>query len=285
MTSIVASARKSGYVVLYLADGARLAEHGKFIEPSPHRENVYDIPYLSQEFCSQLFMAHGDLIEQVGLKVSPETLKHFFTEAQLSKQIGQAEGEEEGDISLKELLRKGSEHQTISAPVYSCAVEVLMNQTEVPFLAVLDEYNVYHLPNGHYFHMEYDLHVNKSIPYDQINVFAPFMKSFASSSIDTSSPGPKRGAVVASISSTRPVSKEVTDQLVENMKQQPHVEMMEVSSFSKIEVDHVLANYECIGVGKLRFDEGKTISDEQEVAFLRMQSGCVGKKLLDGIIF
>jgi hypothetical protein len=49
----------------------------------------------------------------------------------------------------------------------------------------------------------------------------------------------------------------------------------EVLRLSRVEVEHMLANYESIGLGKLRLDQGDTVMNGQEVTFLRMVSGGV----------
>ena len=239
---------------------------------------------LSKDLCMQLLEAHSTQMEKADLRVTKEIWNKFFTTSQINKQLGFVEDD---NISLIELLEKVKnlemENVSIAAGIYSCAVHVLMSQTDVPFLAVLDAYNAYHYPRGHYYHMHYDENVRKSIPYDQINLFAPFMKSFQQSSTEKAL-GPKRGAILASMTYSCPLPIQVSKQLEEDMKARDHVEVVEVPHFTKIEMDHVLANYECIGVGKFRFDEGKTLTDEQEMAFLRMHSGGVGTKLLDGIM-
>merc|ERR1712166_570030 len=56
---------------------------------------------------------------------------------------------------------------------------------------------------------------------------------------------------------------------------------IEIPRFTSLEVDHILANYEATGVGKLRSDRGDTIMNLQEVEYLKMCSGSIGQKLLD----
>lgn len=59
---------------------------------------------------------------------------------------------------------------------------------------------------------------------------------------------------------------------------------IDVPRWSKLEVDHVLSNYELIGIGRLRFDRGDTVLNEQEVDNLRRLSGSVPQALLDECI-
>jgi small subunit ribosomal protein S29 len=62
------------------------------------------------------------------------------------------------------------------------------------------------------------------------------------------------------------------------------VDVVDVPTYSPLEVDHILSNFEVTGIGRLRFDRGETVMDNQEVAFLRILSCGVGQKLLDACI-
>merc|ERR1712087_821449 len=113
---------------------------------------------------------------------------------------------------------------------------------------------------GHYFHGHYDEKVRRHIPYNQINLFQPFIDAMDPSkeNDEETSAGPKRGAILSAISQTRPIPSKVTKALTKRMQERSDsVHMVNVLPYSKIELEHVIANYECIGVGKLRFDEGK----------------------------
>ena len=63
------------------------------------------------------------------------------------------------------------------------------------------------------------------------------------------------------------------------------ITVVDVSQYSPMEVDHILANFEAIGIGRLRFDQGATVMDAQEVTYLRILSGGTGQKLLDLCVF
>jgi hypothetical protein len=63
-----------------------------------------------------------------------------------------------------------------------------------------------------------------------------------------------------------------------------NAQVVDVPQYSAIEVDHILANFEIIGIGRLRFDRGETVMDKHEVAFLRMISGGLGQSLLDACV-
>ena len=55
---------------------------------------------------------------------------------------------------------------------------------------------------------------------------------------------------------------------------------IEVPRHSKEEHEAIVAHYECVGLGKLRFDKGKVLNDCHEMIFLHMVSGGVGRHLL-----
>ena len=62
------------------------------------------------------------------------------------------------------------------------------------------------------------------------------------------------------------------------------IQIVDVPTYSPIEVDHISSHFEVTGIGRLRFDRGGTVMDSQEVAFLQMFSCGVGQKLLDAYI-
>jgi hypothetical protein len=280
LASIVASARKSGHVVLYLPDGDRLRKNGFFITPNAHREGMFDLQNLSQEACEQLVVSHSD--DLVGMEADKETMEYYFKDSQLSRIPDYSDD----SISLLHLLRYAKERKNHAPMCYSVVVDRLMNQEEKPFLIVMDEFNCY-FDHGHYFHMAYDEDVRNAIPCDKINLFEHAMNamnlSVAEDAGMESSPRlMKRGAVIVGTTESHAVRRKVTDSLVvsaQNQGDQMHV--VDVPHFSDLEVDHILANFESIGLGKLRLDRGDTVLNEQEVAYLKMVSGRIGQKLVD----
>jgi hypothetical protein len=54
-----------------------------------------------------------------------------------------------------------------------------------------------------------------------------------------------------------------------------------VPRLSTLEVEHMVANYEATGVGKLRLDRGETVMNAHEVNFLRMVSGGEAQHLMN----
>lgn len=269
-----------------MPDGNRLHRHGYYIRPNPVFKGLFDLPILSQEVCNELLTSHGG--DMQGMEVDEDTVKQHFTEIQLEELEYSG-----GNISLIDLLGSGQSRVSLAAMCYTIAVKSLMNQEEKPFLMVLDEYNCYYQP-GHYFHMEYDNNVRNAIPYDQINLFKPAMDVMALSvSEDPEEPLAtplrlKRGGVVVGVSESCAVARRVTDALTASgLRSESECEidapfyMVEVPRFSDLEVDHILANFESIGIGNLRCDRGETVMNAEGVAYLRMVSSCVGQELMD----
>lgn len=288
LLSVVAAARKSGHVVLYLPDAARLTEFGSYIVPA-HVPGTFNNPVLSQELCAQLLAAHGDQLEQAGLAASREDLEIYFSPRQLERlrALDGVDDDVASDVPLKSLLLAAAADRPVAGPAYSVVVRALRRQTKLFFLAVLDEVNVYNADHakgkGHYFHKDHDEKVRRSIPYENVNLFAPFLDSDADADADAA-----RGALLTAPSLSRPVPKSRTAETEERARARENGDgngrattVVEVKPYSDVEMRHVLANYECVGVGNFRFDEGRIVRDEQEVAFRRMFSGGVGAKVLD----
>ena len=172
-------------------------------------------------------------------------------------------------------------------------------------------------------HEVYDPNVRRSVPYRQISLFQPAMDAMnllaakttggaggrESDSNNKNDDGEdftttplepvlmKRGAVVVGTTESHAISRDLTAALTANAKLQAVAEseeqntaaaakmhVVEVPRLSPLEVEHMLANYEATGVGKLRLDQGDTVGNQQEVAFLRLVSGSVPQKLLDACI-
>lgn len=271
---------------MYLPDGDRLRKLGYFIEPNERRKGLFNLPILSQEVCGELLESHeADL---AGMKVSEEAKSKWISEDQLKRMPDEYKDE----LSVVELLRLGQENSTFAPLCYSICVETLMNQSDKPFLFVLDEFNCYY-DSGHYFHAEYDSEVENAIPYNKITLFKPFLDAMGLSlgEEESDEASIKRGGVVIGVTESRAVGRNVTDPLlgvaiVESEKQSEEcpLTVVTVPRYSNVEVEHILSNLESIGIGRLRFDRGSTVMDDQEVAYLRMISGAVGQNLLDACI-
>ena len=282
MASIVASARRSGHIVLYIPDGDRLRKNGYFVTPNTLREGMFDLQNLSQEVCAALLASHKDDLS--GMEADKATIERYFKTSQLERIDGYS-----GDgMSVVDLLSYASERKAYAPMCYSVVVDHLMNQDEKPFLMVMDEFNCFY-DKGHYYHMAYDEDVREPIPYDKINLFEHSMGAIALSTDadgdDLPSPKAiKRGGIIVGVSESHAVPRKITNGLTEFAKSQDGIHVVEVPRFSDIEADHVLANFEATGVGKLRLDRGDTIMDEQEVAYLKMVSGSIGQQLLDASV-
>lgn len=242
---------------------------------------------LSQEVCKEFLTSHESDLE--GMEASEELMKEHFTDSQL-EEMTEYSG---GNIALVDLLKAAETHLSCAAMCYSIVVHCLNNQDEKTFLMVLDEFNCYFEP-GYYFHMAYADDVKESIPYEQISLFKPALDAMALSidedeEIPLASPAmPKKGGVVVGVSESCAVARRVTDALTayahrceaEGSTDAPLV-VCDVPRFSELEVDHILANLESIGIGNLRNDRGETVMNKEGVAYLRMISSSVGQNLVD----
>jgi len=298
LAAIVSSARVSGHIVLYLPDGDRLRKLGFYNEPNKHREGFFDLPVLTQEVCGDLLHSHISDLE--GLVASQETLQTFLSHdhhLKLAKELNISEKKEDdndhesaslSDIPLATLLDIGNKSKSLSAACYGAVVHTLMNQTTKPFTIVADSFNCYY-DHGHYFHQKYDPKAKKPIPLHKITLFQPILDAIGIEKRDdgsfvTKTPIPfYHGGIVAGLTESHAVKREFTSNLIEKALSSD-VKVVHVPQFSPVEVDHVIANFELIGIGRLRFDRGEIAMNEEEVAFLRMVSGGVGQQLLDSCI-
>jgi hypothetical protein len=271
---------------MYLPDGDRLRKNGFFVTPSPSREGMYDLQDLSQEACANFLAIHGKDLE--GMEGDKSTLEKFFKDSQLNR-ITDYSG---GSMGLVELLKHAAERKSHAPACFSVVVDTLMNQTEKDFLMVLDEFNCYY-DKGHYFHMSYDESAREPIPYSKINLFEHALAAMAMSTDieDGEVDAPKamkRGGIIVGVTDSHAVPRRVTESLTTYAElrsaSDESLTVVEVPRFSDLEVDHILANYEAIGLGNLRLDRGDTLMDEQEVAYLKMVSGSIGQKLLDAAV-
>ena len=293
LAAIVASARTSGHIVLYMPNGSELCQFGFYVEPNEKNEGLFDLPVLSQKACENFLKSHQtDLIE---FTVEKDRLDEHFTMEQFKEFTALIKNSDK--ITVADVLQIGAKTTSCSAPCYTVAIEKMMNQNEKPFLIVMDEFNCYFKP-GMYFHADYDEHARKPIPYDQITLFKPALDAVALSideddEVEKKEPVlMKRGGVIVGMTGTHGVAQATTDALVErareiakdNSKTAAPMIHCEVPRLSALEVEHMLANYEATGVGKLRLDQGETVMNRQEVSFLRMVSGGVAQKLMNACI-
>eukprot|EP00536_Pseudo-nitzschia_multiseries_P013392 jgi/Psemu1/211481/e_gw1.570.31.1 len=306
LASIVASARRSGCIVVYLPDGDRLRKNGFFVTPSTHpdRKGTFDLQDLSREALIQLGDSHASDLE--GMVADKETLSRFFKDTQLQKvdehlsEQEQASTTENG-VALTDLIAYAKDNKKHAPMCYSAVLHHLLyvytpTTDTKKVVLVMDEFNCL-FDHGQYFHMSYDEHVRNAIPCDKINLFEPILAAMnlttldeASTTDNHSTPPVLRASVVVGTTESHAVRRDTTDALTEcaqrrsaasNAGSTGDFHVVEVPRFSSLEADHVLANFEAIGIGKLRLDRGDTLMDSQEVEFLKMASGSVGQKLLD----
>ena len=305
LASIVASSRKSGYIVMYMPDGDRLSKNGFFVTPNTHRVGMYDLQDLSQEAIQQLLDSHEDDIEKLNLIVSPKTLHKYFKDTQLKRLnefCGNEDATNDENISLMDVMKYSKERKVHAPMCYSIMVNELMTQksSDTKFLIVMDEFNCLYDHQGHYFHMSYDDSVRTSIPCNQINLFEPIMNfmNLSSTTNEDDDDDDKEGnatnvdddsitaSVIVGSTESHAIRREITDSLTSSATTNATTTTttttcIEIPRFTSLEVDHILANYEATGVGKLRSDRGDTIMNLQEVEYLKMCSGSIGQKLLD----
>jgi hypothetical protein len=228
-----------------------------------------------------------------GMLADNDTIERYFNDTQIQRIPDYDSG---AGMSLVELLKYAQERKIHAPMCYSVVVDRLMNQDKKSFLMVMDEFNCYY-DRGQYFHMDYDDDVREPIPYDKINLFEPAMAAMALSTAEDDDDGVKtpalmkRGGIIVGVTESHAVPRKVTDGLTafarrQSVKEDPPIPMhvFEVPRFSDVEADHILANFEATGIGKLRLDRGDTIMNDQEVAYLKMMSGNVGQQLLDASV-
>lgn len=308
IAAVVASARASGAIVLYMPEGDMLHVNGFYIEPNAHRAGIFDLPLLSKEVCQNMIDTHK---EDLGLfTVESTTMERFFTDEQLSRMKGYVKGDR---MPLIDLFSYGADKVELSAMCFAAGVDVLMQQESKQFIMVLDEFNCFFQP-GKYFHQDFDFDVKKPIPYSQISLFQPILHAMAvgpfvvTEGNDTATPVVlakpalmKRGAVIVGTTESHAVSRQITDDLLAHVvalgnlnrgtttpgengpktSELAPICVVSVPRLSALEVEHMLANYEATGVGKLRLDRGETVMNAQEVAFLRVVSGGEAQKLMN----
>jgi len=291
LASIVASARESGHIVMYLPDGDRLRRNGYYVEANSHRATeegkLFDLPLLSQEVCGQLMESHSK--DLGSMSASKEVVEKIISADQLKKVHKAVENPTEDEsIPLNDLLKIGNENVGLAAACYGAVVDVLMTQTSTPFTIVVDQFNCM-FDRGHYFHGDFDRGGEKAIPIDRITLFKPLTDAMGVMKTDggdfiTKDPVPmKVGGFVAGITESHAVTKKCTKDLTDAIAGSGAT-CVDVPQYSALEVEHILANFEIIGIGRLRFDRGETVMNNQEVAYLRMVSGAVGQPLLDACV-
>jgi hypothetical protein len=228
------------------------------------------------------------------------------------------------DFALVTLLEYALEHKPSAPAIYQIAVSTLMTQNSFDFIMVMDEFNCLFRQPGHYFHAKHDFNVVKSIPHEKITLFEPVMKAMglsdspaeeetakvatnmvdesnvidSSTTVEDSSDNNnnttttvqlpmtiQRGGVVVATTESHSVARKATDALIQSAMDDVDIDVIEIPRLSHLEVEHMLSHYEAIGVGKLRLDQGETVMNPQEVAYLRMVSGGEAQHLMNACMW
>ena len=240
-------------------------------------------------------MSHGEDIKE--MTVSKDKMNEFLSDDQISRLFSRATDDDASslnELTLNKILDVGMSSTSLSSGCYCMVLSTLMNQTNKPFTIVMDEFNCYY-DHGHYFHMDYDEKVRKAIPVNKITIFKPFLEvmglypavvgnDITPHELATATPM-KWGSMIVGMSESRAVRQTFTKALTESAHAQAESDssfhVVDLQRFSDVEVQHVLYNFECTGIGRLRFDRGYTTLNPDEVEYLRLVSGGLGQPLLD----
>jgi len=161
LATLVASARASNYIVMYMPDGDRLRKNGNYVEPNLAQKDLFDLPMLSQEVCHEFLKVHeADLegfsstIEARDALMHPDVLlDDFWPEGDFDRH----------DVSLVGLLKLGAASVHQAPMALKMVVDVLKNQTDRDFLVAMDGFDCYY-DHGHYFHGEWSRNNYTPIP-------------------------------------------------------------------------------------------------------------------------
>lgn len=290
---ITASARKSGHVVLYIPDSNRLVKRGYYNEASSlsHRQ-LFDLPILSQEFCSNLLYSHKNKLDHI--IIYPQNLLEIFF-CQKKLKILRSELLKKGIASndqtnLTSILNIATRFISLASPCFEIVLYTLMNQSSIPFTIIIDEFNCY-FGQSHYYNELYDKRALNSIPLEYFTLFRPFFQlmGLSKDTINNITYIPQTKVstntnILVGTTHSHAISPSVTSSLTQVMKNNDYVSTILVPPYSPKEVNHIISNFEIIGIGRLRFDKGEILMNEQEVAYLRMISEGVGQNLFDSCI-
>ena len=282
LMSIVASARSSGHIVHYMPDSRQLHECGKTVTVNKKREGMFDLPELSKSQCKILLQTHQTDLESFA--VSRATMDKYFSDKRM-----ETFGDSESVVSL---LKLGEETEAAAPACYSCVMDVLMQQEEKPFTIIVDEFNIF-FGKGKYYNDAYTINEKKRfIPHLQLSLFETLLKA---AGLTIENDGEmilepvlmKKGSIVVATSESHAVPRLVSDALFENAQRAEKtgsLSIVDVPRLSKLEAEHMLSSYEATGMGKLRLDEGATVTNPQEVEYLRMVSSSVAQNLFNACI-
>lgn len=296
LTALAASARHSNHIVLFVPQTNRLRTLGYYIIPSPDTPGLFDLPRLAIELNEQLLVNHEDLLADMMITddiALPQLLIELLvspphTEEASDDQLKSPTSK--SSYSCTDLLRVGVSNEEYSSLIYSRVMRHLQQQTNVPFHIIVDDYNTLY-EKGKFYHEDYDYEVQESIPNHKITLFRPLLGVGFSDVFDdgeqqeenTEIASNPKGSFVCATSERRAVPNADTKRLIQAATKNDNDIVVEVPRYSPIEVKHILANFECTGIGLLRDEDDNTINDPKEVAYHQMVSGMRGHKLLDSV--
>lgn len=231
------------------------------------------------------------------MTVSKEDMSKYLSEDQITRLFSRASAYDENAaaLSMDKILDVGVNSTSLSSGCYGMVIAALMTQTVKPFTVVMDEFNCYY-DHGHYFHMDYCENVSKAIPINKITIFKPFLDAMglypsvvgndiAQGDASACYSPMKWGSMIVGMSESRAVRQAFTQALTESAHLQARNDssfhVVDLQRFNDVEVQHILYNFECTGIGRLRFDRGYTTLNPEEVEYLRLVSGGLGQPLLD----
>jgi len=263
ISTVVAAARKEGSIVLFVPNVSKLRSSGKYVEPSTTHSKMFDVPLLSMSFLQQLYDAHGDQLEDLKLTIEKNI-------ALLPDDLQSG--------TLRDVVKTGKDSIDVADVAFIATMSELMTQDNFAFYTIFDEYNSW-FDSPLYYHMDYK-GAETPIPHYLISAFQPMLTMGFG---ENNSSLMKKGGIIAAIDKTRPVKRSATVAACEQLEAEGALEVS-VGRYSHTEFDHILSHYERVGIGKLRIYGADVLENEEEIAFLRMLTGCIGSKLLNSII-
>ncbi|KAL7567026.1 hypothetical protein ACA910_019949 [Epithemia clementina (nom. ined.)] len=300
LAAIVASARSSGHIVYFVPDTRRLIQYGEHNVVNKKREGMFDLPIMAQRQCKLLRDTHETDLEPI--VADHETMSQYFSEKRMEL-FGEA------SVPVVQLLKLAEETEAAASACYSCVLQVLMTQDIKPFTMVVDDINLLYHTHGYYYNEEYDPLGKKTIPHDKLTLFEPILRA-AGMSVELDGENivspvlMKKGSMVMAMSMSHGVPRLTSDAFMVNARLSASTKsfdhhggaaaatnagrsllnLVEVPRLSKLEVEHMLANYEATGMGLLRLDEGAVVTNPQEVEFFRMVSGSNPRNLMNACV-
>ena len=119
LATVVACARTSGAIVLYLPNGDDLCKNGFYLEPNVKQPGLFDLPVLTKQVCADLLASHQDALNDIA--VPKQLLEGLCTRKQLEDLIG-----DKDKVAAADLLKHGSSSVNHASVAYTAVVESLL---------------------------------------------------------------------------------------------------------------------------------------------------------------